>query len=200
MSWRSTSRPWNWHQHQHSAPHTPPRATYQHPDSQYRHEPPSPQETKQFNRDIPANFQPDANHFDTKQQYGLSFPRQVTSTAWSQKYHLAGRPIDSVRLYELAHTHTQTEYWSHDTLTTDLYSLTNPNSTTQSSNHSYKTPFTKNRSSLRMNQTIPFWAALLTYKNIHCLTFNQTMLGSFNLLALQLPHNISSLPHTAASA
>ena len=30
---------------------------------------------------------------------------------------------------------------------------------------------------------------LLTYKNIHCLTFNQTMLGSFNLLALQLPHN-----------
>ena len=39
MSWRSTSRPWNWHQHQHSAPHTPPRATYQHPDSQYRHEP-----------------------------------------------------------------------------------------------------------------------------------------------------------------
>ena len=103
MSWRSTSRPWNWHQHQHSAPHTPPRATYQHPDSQYRHEPPSPQGTKQFNRDIPANFQPDANHFDTKQQYGLSFPRQVTSTAWSQKYHLAGRPIDSVRLYELAY-------------------------------------------------------------------------------------------------
>ena len=93
MSWRSNSRPWNWHQHQHSAPRTPPQAPYQHQDSQYRHEPPSAQGNKQFTRDIPANFQPDTNHFDTKQQYGLSFPRQITSTAWSQKYHLAGRSL-----------------------------------------------------------------------------------------------------------
>ena len=44
------------------------------------------------------------------------------------------------------------------------------------------------------------WDAPLTYKDIHYLTFNQTTLGSFNLLALQLPHSTSSLQHTAESA
>ena len=76
---------------------------FKHTQHQHWNEPPSPQGTKRYDRNLPSSFQPDNEHFDTKHQYGLTFPRQITSTAWSQRYQLAGRPIESVHLHELAY-------------------------------------------------------------------------------------------------
>ena len=92
----------SWHSKQYQV-NTPPRAYQAHTQHQQWNEPPSPQGTKRYDRNLPSSFQPDNEHFDTKHQYGLTFPRQVTATAWSQRYQLAGRPIESVHLHELAY-------------------------------------------------------------------------------------------------
>ena len=82
---------------------TPPRAQHTATHTQNWEEPPSPHGTKHYDRDLPNTFKPDNNHLDTKQQFGLLFPRQITATAWSQKYHLAGRPVETIPLHELAY-------------------------------------------------------------------------------------------------
>ena len=90
-SWRGSMRPYDsWHSKQYQV-NTPPRAFQAHTQHQHWNEPPSPQGTKRYDRNLPSSFQPDNEHFDTKHQYGLTFPRQITSTAWSQRYQLAGR-------------------------------------------------------------------------------------------------------------
>ena len=102
-SWRGSMRPYDsWHSKQYQV-NTPPRTFQAHTQHQHWNEPPSPQGTKRYDRNLPSSFQPDNEDFDTKHQYGSTFPRQITSTAWSQRYQLAGRPIESVHLRQLAY-------------------------------------------------------------------------------------------------
>ena len=100
--WRGSSGSFDSWSHKHYNINTLPRAQHKTTHYQGWDEPPSPQGTKHYDRNLPSTFQPDSQHFDTKQQFGTMFSRQITATAWSQKYQLAGRTIDSIRLHELA--------------------------------------------------------------------------------------------------
>ena len=93
-SWRGSGGSYDSWQLKHYNINTPPRA--QHTGTPHSHweEPQSPHGTKRCDRDLPNTFQPDSQHFDTKQQFGLIFPRHITATAWSQKYQFAGRSIE----------------------------------------------------------------------------------------------------------
>ena len=103
MSWRGGSGPYDsWHARHYNI-NTPPQAQHTRTPHQHGEEPPSPQGTKRYDRDLPSTFQPDSQHFDTKQQFGLMFPRHITATAWSQKYQLAGRSIETIHLHELVY-------------------------------------------------------------------------------------------------
>jgi len=86
-------------QHQHTTAST----AYTHTTSTPWEEPPSPQGTKRYDRELPSTFQPDSQHFDATQQFGLMFPCHITATAWSQKYQLAGRSIETIHLHELVY-------------------------------------------------------------------------------------------------
>ena len=102
-SWRGGSGPYDsWHARHYNI-NTPPQAQHTRTPHQHGEEPPSPQGTKRYDRDLPSTFQPDSQHFDTKQQFGLMFPRHITATAWSQKYQLAGRSIETIHLHELVY-------------------------------------------------------------------------------------------------
>ena len=64
-AWRGSMGPYDsWHSKQYQV-NTPPRAYQAHTHTQHQHwnEPPSPQGTKRYDRNLPSSFQPDNEHF-----------------------------------------------------------------------------------------------------------------------------------------
>ena len=51
--------------------------------------------------DLPDSWQSTRTHYDTKTEYGLTFPRHVESTNFSRKNNTAGIPISDVKLVDI---------------------------------------------------------------------------------------------------
>ena len=51
--------------------------------------------------EVCSTWKPSESHFDTTQEYGLSFLRVVEATTWSRQQQLANRPVEDIRAYEV---------------------------------------------------------------------------------------------------
>ena len=77
------------------APKTPPRKTR-------AEEFTSPQGgTSRFSVDVPEDFCQTKDFLDTREVYGLKFPKKIQPSSWAVKRHLAGREVTSIQLHEI---------------------------------------------------------------------------------------------------
>ena len=89
-SWESWEDSQGWSQSQ--SPRTPPRKTRA---EDYG----SPQ--GRFSVDVPDDFCQTKDYLDTREVYGLKFPKKVQPSAWAVKHQLAGREVTSIQLHEI---------------------------------------------------------------------------------------------------
>ena len=74
--------------------------------------PASPQ-VKSHTTQLPREFVSDQDHLDSREICGKKLYRNVQLTSWSQKYKLAGRPLEDIKLHELAWQGWQNYYLRH---------------------------------------------------------------------------------------
>ena len=92
-SWESWEDSQGWSQSQ--SPRTPPRKTRA---EEYG----SPQgSASRFSVDVPDDFCQTKDYLDTREVYGLKFPKKVQPSAWAVKHQLAGREVTSIQLHEI---------------------------------------------------------------------------------------------------
>ena len=92
-SWESWEDGQGWSQSQ--SPKTPPRKTR-------AEEFGSPQgSASRFSVDVPDDFCQTRDYLDTREVYGLKFPKKVQPSAWAVKHQLAGREVTSIQLHEI---------------------------------------------------------------------------------------------------
>ena len=51
--------------------------------------------------EVCSKWKTSESHYDTTQEYGLSFPKVVEATKWSRQQQLANRPVEDIRAYEV---------------------------------------------------------------------------------------------------
>jgi len=56
-----------------------------------------------LNKNIPESFKQDQDYLDSKESYGLKFPKQVIATAWSKERDLQGRDVRTLRLMDVVY-------------------------------------------------------------------------------------------------
>ena len=92
-SWESWEDSQGWSQSQ--SPRTPPRKTRA---EDYG----SPQgSASRFSVDVPDDFCQTRDYLDTREVYGLKFPKKIQPSAWAIKHQLAGREVTSIQLHEI---------------------------------------------------------------------------------------------------
>ena len=92
-SWESWEDSQGWSQSQ--SPRTPPRKTKA---EDYG----SPQgSASRFSVDVPDDFCQTRDYLDTREVYGLKFPKKIQPSAWAIKHQLAGREVTSIQLHEI---------------------------------------------------------------------------------------------------
>ena len=90
-SWESWEDSQGWSQ----SPRTPPRKTRA---EDYG----SPQgSASRFSVDVPDDFCQTKDFLDTREVYGLKFPKKIQPSAWAVKHQLAGREVTSIQLHEI---------------------------------------------------------------------------------------------------
>ena len=90
-SWESWDDSQGWSQ----SPRTPPRKTKA---EDYG----SPQgSASRFSVDVPDEFCQTRDFLDTREIYGLKFPKKIQPSAWAMKHQLAGREVTSIQLHEI---------------------------------------------------------------------------------------------------
>ena len=52
-------------------------------------------------KDLPSEWSPDRQHFDTNLVYDMDFPRNVAATRWSREKGIQGMPIEEVPVHKL---------------------------------------------------------------------------------------------------
>ena len=62
---------------------------------------------------LPRDFVTDSDHLDSREVFGKKFFRKIQLTSWSQKFGLAGRPIEDVKLHEIAYGGWKSFYLRH---------------------------------------------------------------------------------------
>ena len=92
-SWGSWEDSQGWSQSQ--SPRTPPRKTRA---EDYG----SPQgSASRFSVDVPDDFCQTNDYLDTREVYGLKFPKKIQPSSWAVKHQLAGREVTSIQLHEI---------------------------------------------------------------------------------------------------
>ena len=92
-SWESWEDSQGWSQSQ--SPRTPPRKTRA---EEYG----SPQgSASRFSVDVPDDFCQTKDYLDTREVYGLKFPKKIQPSSWAVKHQLAGREVTSIQLHEI---------------------------------------------------------------------------------------------------
>ena len=92
-SWESWEDSQGWSQSQ--SPRTPPRKTRA---EDYG----SPQgSASRFSVDVPDDFCQTKDYLDTREVYGLKFPKKIQPSSWAVKHQLAGREVTSIQLHEI---------------------------------------------------------------------------------------------------
>ena len=90
-SWESWDDSQGWSQ----SPRTPPRKAKA---EDYG----SPQgSASRFSVDVPGEFCQTRDFLDTREVYGLKFPKKIQPSAWAMKHQLAGREVTSIQLREI---------------------------------------------------------------------------------------------------